>query len=314
MAKYLITGGAGFIGSNLARFVLQQGHDLVVLDNFATGKRENLAEILDRITLIEGDIRNRNTVDAAMQGCVAVFHQAALGSVPRSIDDPVTSHDVNVNGTITILEAARAAKIKRIVFAASSSAYGNQPTSPKHEDMPVLPISPYAAGKVACEAYMQAYADAFGMETVSLRYFNVFGPRQDPLGAYAAVIPAFVSKLLKNESPVVFGDGEQSRDFCYIDNVCQANWLAAQAPAENCDGKPINIACHESVTLNQILDKLQQFLKTKIKAVYQRERAGDVKHSLANIDRAWEKIGYQPLVLFDQGLEKAIDWYRENLK
>jgi len=313
MAKYLITGGAGFMGLNLARHLIRQGHDVVVLDDFSTGKRENLAEILDRITLVEGDLRNRNTVDGAIRGCAAVFHQGALGSVPRSIDDPVTSHDVNVNGTITVLEAARAAQIKRIVFAASSSAYGNQPLSPKQEEMPVLPISPYAASKAACEAYMQAYADAFGLETVSLRYFNVFGPRQDPFGAYAAVIPAFVSKLLKNESPVVFGDGEQSRDFCYIDNVCQANWLAAHAPAENCDGKPINIACHESVTLNQILDKLQQLLGTKVQAVYQSERAGDVKHSLANIDRAREKIGYVPLVPFDRGLEMAIDWYRENL-
>ena len=313
MAKYLITGGAGFIGSNLARFVLQQGHEVVVLDNFSTGKRANLTEILDHITLVEGDLRNRNIVDTALRGCVAVFHQGALGSVPRSIDDPATSHDVNVNGTITVLEAARTAKIRRIVFAASSSAYGNQPISPKQEDMPVLPISPYAASKAACEAYMQAYACAFGMETVSLRYFNVFGPRQDPFGAYTAVIPAFVSKLLKNESPIVFGDGEQSRDFCYIDNVCQANWLSANAPSENCDGKPINIACHESVTLNQILEKLQQLLQTNIKAVYQSERAGDVKHSLANIDRAKEKIGYEPLVLFDQGLETAIDWYRENL-
>ena len=313
MSRYLITGGAGFIGSNLARFVLSQGHEVVVLDNFATGKRENIVEILDRITLIEGDIRNQNDVAESMHGCVAIFHQGALGSVPRSINDPVTSHDVNVNGTINILETAKAMGIKRIVFAASSSAYGNQPLSPKQEDMPVLPISPYAAGKVACEAYMQSYADAYGLETVSLRYFNVFGPRQDPLGAYAAVIPAFVSKLLKNESPVVFGDGEQSRDFCYIDNVCQANWLAAHAPAKNCDGRPINIACNESVSLNQILGKLRELLQRDIPATYQPERAGDVKHSLADIRRAEEKIGYVPLVMFDEGLEKAIDWYRENL-
>ena len=313
MAQYLITGGAGFIGSNLARFVLSQGHQVVVLDNFATGKRENLTEILDKITLIEGDIRNKKDVADAMEGCVAVFHQGALGSVPRSIDDPVTSHDVNVNGTMNILETARTMGIKRIVFAASSSAYGNQPVSPKHENMPVLPISPYAAGKVACEAYMQAYSDAFSMETVSLRYFNVFGPRQDPFGAYAAVIPAFVSALLKGESPVVFGDGEQSRDFCYIDNVCQANWLAAHAPAEVCDGQPINIACHESVSLNQILGKLRELLNTDVPAVYQPERPGDVKHSLADIRRAGENIGYLPSVLFDEGLEKAIGWYRENL-
>jgi len=330
MSRYLITGGAGFIGSNLARFVLSQGHEVVVLDNFSTGKRENIVDILKQITLIEGDIRNTTDVAEAMDGCVAIFHQGALGSVPRSIDDPVTSHEVNVNGTINILETAKALGIKRVVFASSSSVYGNQPTGsiatcnsvPKHEDMPILPISPYAASKAACEAYMQAYAAAFGLETVSLRYFNVFGPRQDPFGAYAAVIPAFVSKLMKsatgrnapfNESPVVFGDGEQSRDFCYIDNVCQANWLAAHAPAKHCDGRPMNIACHESVSLNQILGKLRELLETDIPAIYQAERAGDVKHSLADIRRAKEKIGYAPRVMFDEGLEKAIGWYRENL-
>ena len=313
MSRYLITGGAGFIGSNLARFVLSKGHEVAVLDNFSTGKRENIVEILDRITLVEGDIRNKNDVASAMKGCDAIFHQGALGSVPRSIDDPVTSHEVNVNGTINVLETARVKGVKRIVFAASSSAYGNQPISPKQEDMPVLPISPYAASKAACEAYLHAYSDAFGLETVSLRYFNVFGPRQDPYGAYAAVIPAFVSKLLKNESPVIFGDGEQSRDFCYIDNVCSANWLAAHAPARNCDGRPINIACYESVTLNQILRKLRELLQTDIPAIYQPKRAGDVEHSLADIRRAKEKIGYTPKVMFDEGLEKAIDWYRENL-
>ena len=313
MSRYLVTGGAGFIGSNLVRFILSQGHHVAVLDNFSTGKRENIKDLLGQITLIEGDIRDKNDVAAAVQGCVAIFHQGALGSVPRSIDNPITSHEVNVNGTINILESARAAGIKRIVFASSSSAYGNQPVSPKREDMPVMPISPYAASKVSCEAYLQAYSNAFGLETVSLRYFNVFGPRQDPYGAYAAVIPAFVSKLIKNESPIVYGDGEQSRDFCYIDNVCHANWLAANAPAENCDGKPINIACRESVSLNQILDKLRELLGVSIKTVFQSERVGDVKHSLANIDRAKEKIGYVPLVKFEQGLEMAIHWYRKNL-
>ena len=311
--KYLITGGAGFIGSNLARYVLDKGHDVVVLDNFATGKRENLAEILDKITLIEGDIRDRKLVDTAVEGCAAIFHHGALGSVPRSVEDPVSSHDVNVNGTLTVLESARANGVRRIVFAASSSAYGEQPASPKVETMPVLPISPYAANKAACEAYMQAYAAAYKMETVSLRYFNVFGPRQDPFGAYAAVIPAFVSKFLKNESPVVYGDGEQTRDFCYIENVCSANWLAAHAQAENCDGRPVNIACHAAVSLNQILDKLRSLMKKDIQADYGPVRAGDVKHSLADVSLAKEKIGYEPLVYFDEGLERAIDWYTENL-
>lgn len=312
--KYLITGGAGFIGSNLARFILDQGHDVVVLDNFATGKRENLTEIQDRIELIEGDIRDRETVDRAVSGCTAVFHQGALGSVPRSVENPVLSHDVNVNGTITVLEGARAAGIKRVVFAASSSAYGDQPTSPKIETMPVMPISPYAAGKASCEAYMQAYAAAYKMETVSLRYFNVFGPRQDPFGAYAAVIPAFVNNILQDKQPVVFGDGEQTRDFCFIENVCTANWLAANAPAENCNGQPMNIACHAAVSLNQILDKLCSLMKKEVKAIYQPVRAGDVKHSLAEIALAKKMIGYEPLVYFDEGLERAIDWYTENLK
>ena len=313
MSKYLITGGAGFIGSNLAGYILDKGHDVVVLDNFATGKRENLTEIEDRIVLIDGDPRNREQADQAVGGCAAVFHQAALASVPRSVEHPWASHDVNVNGTVTVLEAARAAGVRRVVFAASSSAYGDQKTSPKHEAMQSLPISPYAAQKVACEMYMQAYAAAYGMETVALRYFNVFGPRQDPNGAYAAVIPAFVSRLLRGEAPIVHGDGEQSRDFCHIANVCEANWLAAHAPAENCDGRPMNIACNQAASLNQILAKLKELLDVDIPPEYGPPRPGDVKHSLADISLAKEKIGYEPFVYFDEGLERAIDWYRENL-
>jgi len=313
MAKYLVTGGAGFIGCNLARYILDKGHEVVILDDFSTGKRENLTDITDRIELIEGDIRHRDTVDRAIGGCAAIFHQAALGSVPRSMKDPQTTHDVNVNGTVTVLEAARAAGVKRVVFAASSSAYGDRAESPKHEGMTPLPISPYAASKVSCEAYMKAYAEAFGMETVSLRYFNVFGPHQDPSGAYAAVIPAFVSRLLRGEAPTVFGDGEQSRDFCYIDNTCQANWLAAHAPAEKCSGKVMNIACNARTSLNEILELLKELLGSDIRAVYQDERPGDVKHSLADVSLAAESIGYEPGVFFEEGLRKAIDWYRENL-
>jgi nucleoside-diphosphate-sugar epimerase len=313
MARYLITGGAGFIGSNLTRFLLEKGHDVVVLDNFVTGRRENLAEVADRITIIEGDIRDRQAVDAAMAGCQAVFHEAALGSVPRSMADPFTSHDVNVNGTVTVLEALRASGIKRLVFAASSSAYGNQKHSPKHEGMVTRPISPYAASKVACEAYLHAYAQAFQLEILGLRYFNVFGPRQDPNGPYAAAIPVFVKKLLDGEKPVVFGDGEQSRDFCYIENVCQANWLAASAPAEVCDGRVMNIACHRATTLNAILAKMRDLLDVDIEAEYAPPRAGDVKDSLADITLARETIGYEPAVYFEQGLEQAIGWYRENL-
>jgi len=313
MAKYLVTGGAGFIGSNLVRFLLEKDHQVVVLDNYATGKRENLTEINDKIELIEGDIRDRPTVDRAVAGCDGVLHQAALGSVPRSVEDPATSHDVNVNGTLTVLEAARGAGVRRVIFAASSSVYGNRPESPKHEQMVLLPVSPYAANKASCEHYLGAYAASYGMETLCLRYFNVFGPRQDPAGAYAAVIPAFASRILKDQRPVVFGDGEQSRDFCFIENVCNANYLALQAPAEVCDGRAINIACAQATSLNQILSILAELLDKKIDPDYQDIRLGDVKHSLADIRLAKKTIGYEPLVYFDEGLKKAIGWYKENL-
>ena len=313
MAKYLVTGGAGFIGCNLARYILEKGHEVVVLDNLVTGKRENIAQIADRIEFIEGDIRDRAAVDKAVRGCAAVFHEAALGSVPRSVENPVASHDANVNGTISVLEACRAAGVKRIVFAASSSAYGDQPVSPKHEGMVPRPISPYAASKVASEAYLQAYAAAYKMETVCLRYFNVFGPHQDPQGAYAAVIPAWVSRLLRNQAPLVYGDGEQSRDFCFIQNVCKANWLAANAPAEVCNGPVLNIACNQAVSLNDILNLLKKLLKIDVQAQYTTPRAGDVKHSLADISLARKTIGYEPEVFFTEGLERAIGWYKENL-
>ena len=313
MAKYLVTGGAGFIGCNLTRFILDKGHEVVVLDNFATGKRENLEAILDSIELIEGDIRDRAAVDKAVAGCTAIFHEAALGSVPRSVKEPMNSHDVNVNGTLNVLEAARAAGVMRVIFAASSSAYGDQKISPKHEGMVPMPISPYASSKLACEYYLRAYAACYGMETLCLRYFNVFGPHQDPEGAYAAVIPAFVSRALKGESPTVFGDGEQSRDFCYIDNVCSANWLAANAPADVCKGQPVNIACHHATTLNQILDKIRSLLGVELTAEYAEMRAGDVKDSLADISLAKRTIGYEPVMYFDEGLETSIGWYKENL-
>jgi len=313
MAKYLVTGGGGFIGCNLVRYILGRGHDVVVLDDFSTGRRENLAEVADRIELIEGDIRDRPTVDHAAAGCQGILHQAALASVPRSVDDPVTSHDVNVNGTINLLEAARAAGVRRVIFAASSSAYGDQAESPKHEGMVPTPISPYAANKVACEAYMRAYAAVFGMETLCLRYFNVFGPHQDPAGAYAAVIPVFVGRLLRGEAPIIDGDGEQSRDFCYIDNVCEANWLALSAPAEVCDGKPLNIACNHRTSINQVFDDIRRLLGSDIRAEHGPDRPGDVKHSLADVTLAGRTIGYEPKILFEEGLTRAIDWYKENL-
>jgi len=313
MAKYLVTGGAGFIGCNLVRYILERGHDVVVVDNFSTGKRQNVADFIDKVEFIEGDIRDRAVMDRAVKGVTAIFHEAALGSVPRSVEDPQTSHDVNVNGTLTVLESARAAGVKRIIFAASSSAYGDQEKSPKHEAMVPMPISPYAASKVACEGYMRAYAACYGLETLSLRYFNVFGAYQDPEGPYAAVIPAFISRILRGQRPIVFGDGEQSRDFCYIDNVCKANWLAANAPSERCDGTVLNIACNASTTLNEILALLKELLNTNIEAEYTDPRPGDVKHSLADVSLAKKVIGYEPEVFFAEGLRKAIDWYKQNL-
>ena len=313
MSKYLITGGAGFIGCNMARFLLGKGHDVVVLDNFSTGKRENVTDILGRIELIEADIRDRGAIERAATSCAAIFHLAALGSVPRSVEDPLTSHDVNVNGTINVLEVARSKGPRRVVFAASSSAYGNQVELPKHEKMVPSPISPYAASKLAGESYMQAYAASYGLETLCLRYFNVFGPFQDPQGAYAAVIPAWVSRLLRGQSPIVYGDGEQSRDFCYIGNVCQANWLAANADAKACNGQTLNIACNKSTSLNEILKLLNRLLGTKVEAIYQPLRAGDVKHSLADISAAAAVIGYKPEVFFEEGLKKSIEWYRKSL-
>ena len=313
MAKYLVTGGAGFIGCNLVRYILEKGHDVVVVDNFSTGKRENVADFIDKVEFFEGDIRDRELMDRAVKGVSAIFHEAALGSVPRSVEDPQTSHDVNVNGTLTVLESARAAGVKRIIFAASSSAYGDQEELPKHEGMAPRPISPYAASKVACEGYMRAYAACYGLETLSLRYFNVFGAYQNPEGPYAAVIPAFISRILRGQRPVVFGDGEQSRDFCYIDNVCEANWLAANAPAEKCDGTVINIACGARTTLNEILDLLRELLHTDIEAEYTDPRPGDVRHSLADVSLAKKVIGYEPKVFFADGLRKAIDWYAANL-
>jgi len=311
--RYLITGGAGFIGSNLARYVLARDGEVVVLDNFATGRRDNLESILDRIVLIDGDVRDRSAVLRAMEGCSVVFHEGALGSVPRSVADPLTSHDVNVNGTLTVLESARELGVKRVVFAASSSTYGDQPLSPKQEDMIPLPKSPYAASKTACEHYMRVYAAAYGLETLSLRYFNVFGPRQDPFGDYPAVIPAFASSILQGQPLTIYGDGEQSRDFCHIDNVCEANWLASVAPADHCDGRALNIACGRSTTLNQIVVKLQALLETEAETIYEDARPGDVKHSLADVSRAQESIGYEPLVEFDEGLANTIHWYRDNL-
>ncbi len=311
MANYLVTGGAGFIGSNLVRALLDAGHTVRVLDNFETGKRENLAQINDRINLIEGDIRNPTTCQSVCADIEVVLHQAALGSVPRSVDDPATSNAVNVDGTVNMLWAAKQAKVRRFVFAASSAVYGESAALPKQEDMLPAPISPYGVSKLTCEHYCRVFYETYGLETFSLRYFNVFGPRQDPTSQYAAVIPLFVSALLGNKPPVVFGDGEQTRDFTYIDNVVQANILAADA--KNAQGQVINIACQKQISLNRILDILRQLLDTDTPAKYTDPRPGDIKHSLADITRAKELLGFEPRIDFEQGLRLAIDWYKANL-
>ena len=311
MANYLVTGGAGFIGSNIVRALLKADHRVRVLDNFETGKRENLEEIRDRIELIEGDIRDAQTCAASCDDMEVVLHLAALGSVPRSVADPATSDAVNVGGTVNMLWAAKEAKCRRFVFAASSAAYGESPELPKQEDMTPAPISPYGVGKLTCEHYCRVFYLNYGLESFALRYFNVFGPRQDPASQYAAVIPKFVSALLHGKKPVVFGDGEQTRDFTYIDNVIQANMLAAEAP--NAKGQVINIACHDQISLNRILDILRELLGTDIAAEYADVRAGDIKHSLADISRAKELLKFDPKIDFEQGLRLAIDWYKENL-
>jgi nucleoside-diphosphate-sugar epimerase len=312
MGLSLITGGAGFIGSNMVRFLLEKGEEVRVLDNFETGKRGNLTEVAGRIELIEGDIRNMNTVSKAVAGADVVYHLAALGSVPRSVKDPAKSHDVNVNGTLNMLIASRDAKVRRFIFASSSSVYGQSKVLPQHEGLLLAPISPYGATKVTGEVYCGAFYETYGLQTISLRYYNVFGPRQDPTSQYAAAIPLFVSALLRNKSPTIFDDGQQSRGFTYVDNVLQANWLAAKA--KDTHGEAANISTRNAVTVNTVVNTIRKLMgKESIKPVYALPRPGDIKHSLADVTRAKEVIGYEPFVSFEDGIAKAIDWYKENL-
>ncbi|MHB0947184.1 MAG: GDP-mannose 4,6-dehydratase [Sedimentisphaerales bacterium] len=312
MGTSLITGGAGFIGSNMARFLLEKGEKVRILDNFETGRRENLTEISKDIELIEGDIRNLDIVKKAVAGVEVVYHLAALGSVPRSMKDPAMSHDVNVNGTFNVILSARDAKVRRIIFASSSSVYGQSPVLPQHEELPLAPISPYGATKAIGEIYFRSFYATYGLQSVCLRYYNVFGPRQDPNSQYAAAIPLFVSLLLRNKSPEIFDDGEQSRGFTYIDNVMQANWLAANAKETH--GEAVNISTVNAVTVNTVVNTIRKLMgKENIKPVYLPPRPGDVKYSLADISRAKKLIGYEPLVSFERGIKKAIGWYQENL-
>lgn len=309
MTVCLVTGGAGFIGSHLVEALVREGHQVRVLDNFSTGKVENLAAVADDIDLISGDVCHESVVAQAVAGCELVFHQAALASVPRSLEEPLATHAACATGTLVVLHEARKAGVRRVIYAASSSAYGNQPQPRKREtDLP-SPLSPYAAAKLAGEMYCAAFWHSYGLQTVALRYFNVFGPRQDPRGPYAAVIPLFILALLEGRSPVIYGDGRQTRDFAYVENVVQANLLAAHAPQAS--GQVINVGSGTAINLLDLLDELNRILGTDIRPRFQPPRAGDVRDSLADISRARELLGYQPAVSLAEGLRRTVDYYRQ---
>lgn len=310
MARYLVTGAAGFIGSSLVRALLTRGDQVRGVDNFSTGKRENLTEVFDQIDFREADLLDLEAMRSACQGIDYVLHQAAIPSVPKSILDPIGSNRANVDGTVNILVAARDAKVKRVVYAASSSAYGDTPTLPKHEAMPPNPISPYAVAKLTGELYMISFYRCYGLETVCLRYFNIFGPRQDPLSPYSGVLAKFSLQMLCGEQPTIFGDGETSRDFTFIDNAVSANLLACAAPASECAGRIFNCATGRRITLNQTFDALKKLTGFQGAVKYAPERSGDIKHSLADITQAQKHLGYKVLVNFEEGLKRTVEWYK----
>ncbi|MGB0012644.1 MAG: SDR family oxidoreductase [Candidatus Sulfotelmatobacter sp.] len=314
MAIYLITGISGFIGSSLARELLRRGEQVRGVDNFSTGRRENLAQILTQIDFREADILDLDALKLACTGVDYVLHQAAIPSVPKSVLDPIGSNRANVDGTVNVLVAARDAKVKRVVYAASSSAYGDTPTLPKHERMTPDPISPYAVAKLASEHYMISFYRCYGLETVSLRYFNIFGPRQDPSSPYSGVLAKFITQMLSGQRPTMFGDGEQSRDFTYIDNAVEANLLTCKAPAAQVAGKVFNVATGRRVTLNETFKLLQDLTSFSGSALHDSERSGDIKHSLADISLAAKHLGYKPKVDFEEGLRRTVDWYRSRNK
>ncbi len=307
MAKFLVTGGAGFIGSHLVERLIKEGESVRVLDNFSTGKRSNLQPFGDRVEIVEGDLRRPDDCRQACQGIEIIFHEGAVPSVPVSVEDPLTSHQANIDGTFNLLLAARDAGCRRVVYAASSSAYGDAPELPKRETMLPQPLSPYAVNKLVGEHYCRVFAECYGLETVSLRYFNVFGPRQDPKSQYAAAIPAFVTSIIQGEPPTIYGDGEQTRDFTYIENVVHANLLAARS--KGLKGQVLNVACGQRVSVNAIIREINALLGRDVRPRYVETRAGDVKHSLADITLARQMIGYEPQVLFEEGLRRAIDYY-----
>ena len=303
----LVTGGAGFIGSALVRALLARGERVRVIDNFYSGKRENLAAVAADVEVIEGDIRDGGALGRALAGVEIVFHEAAIVSVPRSLVDPDASHDVNATATLQLLAAAKRAGARRLVYAASSAAYGDTPTLPKVETMRPAPLSPYAVSKLAAEHYCQVFAGAYGLETVCLRYFNVFGPHQDPTSEYAAVIPRFVTAALAGKGVTIFGDGTQSRDFCYIDNTVAANLAAAVAPKAS--GRVFNVACGVATTLNEVVRLVGDIVGSAVGVTYAPGRVGDVKHSLADITAAGDCLGYRAEISFREGLERTVAWY-----
>lgn len=307
--RFLITGGAGFIGSNIAAHLAEKGDQVRILDNFSSGRRDNIEGLPDSVEVIEGDVRDYWTVARAVDGVDYVLHQAALPSVPRSIKNPLTSNAVNIDGTLNVLEAAKNAGVKKLVYASSSSVYGESEELPKREEMPPSPLSPYAVTKITCEYYCRVYWELYRFPTVSLRYFNIFGPHQDPASEYAAVVPRFITALLEGRPPTVYGDGEQSRDFTYIDNCVEANILAATN--DQIVGAHFNVACGGQFTLNELLDKLRTIIGVQIKAKYDPPRQGDIRHSFAAIDKL-VKFGYRPAVGFEQGLHKTVEFFRSS--
>lgn len=313
MAKYLVTGVSGFIGSSIARALVGRGDAVRGIDNFSTGKRENLAG-LGNIDLIEGDLNDHGIAERGCREIDCIFHEAALPSVPRSIEDPIASNQANIDATVKLLDAARKAGVRRVVYAGSSSAYGNSPSLPKKEDMLPAPLSPYAVSKLAGELYMTAFHRVYGLQTVTLRYFNVFGPHQDPTSQYSGVLAVFISKMLRNQTPTIYGDGEQSRDFTYIDNVVAANLLAASADPAGIAGRVFNVATGTRITLNDTVKLLREMTGYTGEINYGKERSGDVKHSLADISAASSHFGYKPKVSFREGLQKTVEWYRSPMK
>jgi nucleoside-diphosphate-sugar epimerase len=311
-ARCLITGGAGFIGSHVVEALSTLGAELIVLDNLAGGDRENIAPF--KHLFIHGSILDRGVIDQAIQGCRYVFHLAALGSVPASVEEPLKYHDADATGTLNVLLAARDAKVKRVIYSASSSAYGEKPVLPKVETMQTDPRSPYAAAKLAGEAYMSAFSASYGLDTVSLRYFNIFGPRQNPNSAYAAVIAAFAKAIIGGKAPTIFGDGEQSRDFTFVHNAVHANLLAARHPTP-LQGDVLNVACGQRVSLNQLAPMMASLLgRPDLRPQYAPERAGDVRHSVADLSHIRKTLSYEPIVGLEKGLDATLRWYREALK